>query len=206
MDDETMVVPVLTILPEFGGPFIWIVERADQTGVGPCLCDSMGWDESMPLSEGLFLKFWDWTFALDQTEHMFDGFGKNWDWPAYHARGLHLACWLKDEVGMAYRVVYYKSPHDPNWRLNTRTEVLIDGSLEPSGPTPPHHNRFCQHIISGGQTGADRAALDFAIENNITHGGLCPLGRKSEDGRIPSKYQLRETASSGYRQRTRQNV
>jgi hypothetical protein len=44
-----------------------------------------------------------------------------------------------------------------------------------------------QKIISGGQTGADRAALDFAIEHGIPHGGWCPLNRKAEDGRIDGK-------------------
>jgi hypothetical protein len=41
-------------------------------------------------------------------------------------------------------------------------------------------------IVSGGQTGADRAALDWAIFRDITHGGWCPKGRKAEDGPIPA--------------------
>jgi hypothetical protein len=49
-------------------------------------------------------------------------------------------------------------------------------------------------IISGGQTGADRAALDWAIEHGIPHGGWCPAGRKAEDGTIDPRYQLKETA------------
>jgi putative molybdenum carrier protein len=61
-------------------------------------------------------------------------------------------------------------------------------------------------IISGGQTGADRAALDWAIRNGIPHGGWCPSGRKAEDGVLPAKYDLRETESADHRQRTRQNV
>lgn len=48
-------------------------------------------------------------------------------------------------------------------------------------------------IISGGQTGADSAALDFAIEKGIPHGGWCPKGRKAEDGPIPARYALQET-------------
>ena len=46
-------------------------------------------------------------------------------------------------------------------------------------------------IVSGGQTGADRAALDFAIAHGIAHGGWCPRGRLAEDGPIPSRYLLR---------------
>lgn len=61
-------------------------------------------------------------------------------------------------------------------------------------------------IISGGQTGADRAALDFAIAADIEHGGWCPRGRKAEDGYIDLKYKLRETPSEGYRQRNEWNV
>ena len=61
-------------------------------------------------------------------------------------------------------------------------------------------------IISGGQTGADRAALDFAIQNGIPHGGWCPKGRNVEDGPIDAKYQLQETPSSDYPQRTEWNV
>ena len=61
-------------------------------------------------------------------------------------------------------------------------------------------------IISGGQTGADRAALDWAINNDIPHGGWCPAGRLAEDGVIDSKYNLRETSKADYLQRTEWNV
>jgi hypothetical protein len=63
-----------------------------------------------------------------------------------------------------------------------------------------------QRIVSGGQAGVDRAALDWAIARGIPHGGWCPAGRIAEDGMIPERYQLRETASPGYRERTRRNV
>lgn len=61
-------------------------------------------------------------------------------------------------------------------------------------------------IISGGQTGVDQAALDAAIHCNIPHGGWCPRGRKSEAGRIPDRYELKETASQDYPARTEANV
>lgn len=61
-------------------------------------------------------------------------------------------------------------------------------------------------IVSGGQTGVDRAALDVAIALGIEHGGWCPAGRLSEDGSIPSRYQLQETQSPDYPVRTEQNV
>lgn len=68
----------------------------------------------------------------------------------------------------------------------------------------PIENAF--HIISGGQTGVDRAALDLAIEMGIPHGGWCPRGRLAEDGPIPSRYQLQETESAEYWVRTERNV
>lgn len=60
-------------------------------------------------------------------------------------------------------------------------------------------------IISGGQTGADRAALDAAIKVSVPIGGSCPAGMKAEDGEIPDFYGLQEISGS-YRQRTRKNV
>lgn len=63
-----------------------------------------------------------------------------------------------------------------------------------------------KRIISGGQAGADRAALDWAIENGIEHGGWCPQGRRAEDGLIDTHYQLRETPTTKYVQRTEWNV
>ena len=61
-------------------------------------------------------------------------------------------------------------------------------------------------IISGGQTGVDRAALDIAIELGMPHGGYCPKGRRAEDGIIPSKYNLIEHTSVQYAGRTLENV
>jgi len=63
-----------------------------------------------------------------------------------------------------------------------------------------------QKIVSGGQTGADRAGLDVAIRWGFPHGGWCPKGRKAEDGNIGGQYQLVETPSSNYLQRTEWNV
>jgi hypothetical protein len=63
-----------------------------------------------------------------------------------------------------------------------------------------------KRIVSGGQTGVDRAALDLALELGIPCGGWCPKGRKAEDGRIPRRYPLHETPSARYAQRTRWNV
>jgi hypothetical protein len=61
-------------------------------------------------------------------------------------------------------------------------------------------------IISGGQTGVDRAALDWAIANSIPHGGWCPLGCRAEDGAIDLRYNLVETVEYEYPPRTRKNI
>ena len=61
-------------------------------------------------------------------------------------------------------------------------------------------------IISGGQTGADRAGLDVAIEKGIPHGGWIPKGRKTEDGTLPNKYNLSEMTSTSYPKRTEKNI
>ena len=61
-------------------------------------------------------------------------------------------------------------------------------------------------IVSGGQTGADIAALELALERGFPHGGWCPKGRRSLAGPIPDCFELRETPSDGYLQRTEWNV
>ena len=61
-------------------------------------------------------------------------------------------------------------------------------------------------IISGGQTGADRAALDAALQTGTECGGWCPEGRLAEDGTIPPRYPLSELKGAGYKERTLQNV
>ena len=61
-------------------------------------------------------------------------------------------------------------------------------------------------IVSGGQTGVDRAALDVALELGVPCGGWCPRRRRAEDGPIADRYPLVETASASYGERTRLNV
>lgn len=63
-----------------------------------------------------------------------------------------------------------------------------------------------QKIISGGQTGVDRGALDAALTAGFPCGGWCPEGRQAEDGPIPARYPVTELPSAGYLTRTRQNV
>ena len=63
-----------------------------------------------------------------------------------------------------------------------------------------------EKIISGGQTGVDRAGLDAAMEAGIPVGGYCPRGRLAEDGTVPERYPLIEINSERYASRTEKNV
>jgi hypothetical protein len=63
-----------------------------------------------------------------------------------------------------------------------------------------------EKIVSGGQTGADQAALDVALELGIPHGGWMPKGRKTEGGPLPARYRLKEMPTDSYSKRTEQNV
>ncbi|WP_295447363.1 putative molybdenum carrier protein [uncultured Thiodictyon sp.] len=209
--DPDGFVPIVTVMPDYGmAPFLWLVDRPDEGVVGVNICNGAYWDESYPMSEGLWRKFADWAIAFDRTQFYFEDYDADgWDWLAFHARGLQLARWLKEEVSDAYRVVYLKPFEDPNSRLDEQREILPDGTLiaRPALSDPvPDRSRLCRHIVSGGQTGADRGALDFAITHGYTHGGWAPSGRAAEDGPIPLKYQLIELAEGGYRERTRRNV
>lgn len=98
-----------------------------------------------------------------------------------------------------------KRPHSTESRGRSihasKPEPTASDSIT-SNPTPFIPRR----IVSGGQTGVDRAGLEVAIALGIEHGGWCPLGRRSEDGTVPSRYELTETDSYDYTVRTRQNV
>lgn len=91
---------------------------------------------------------------------------------------VRVACHLDETVRVA----------DALTRMMTRRKLLV------------------QRIVSGGQTGVDRGALDAAISLGIPHGGWCPRGRLAEDGRIPEQYLLTECESPRYRERTERNV
>lgn len=66
--------------------------------------------------------------------------------------------------------------------------------------------RLVQKVVSGGQSGVDRAALDVALALGIPCGGWCPRGRRTEDAPLPDRYPLNETPSADYSQRTEWNV
>lgn len=75
-----------------------------------------------------------------------------------------------------------------------------------TSPRTTEQNWRLEKVVSGGQTGVDRAALDVALESNIPCGGWCPKGRRAEDGPIPDKYPLQESPTANYAERTALNV
>jgi hypothetical protein len=63
-----------------------------------------------------------------------------------------------------------------------------------------------KRIVSGGQTGVDRGALDAALAVGFECGGWVPGDRMAEDGVIADRYPLMVLPDGNYRQRTRLNV
>ena len=124
-------VAILTVMVDYGSaPFLWLVDRPDERGIGEYLCDSKRWDKSFPMSKELWRKFADWAIEFDRTAFYSDTFdADDWSWIAFHQRGLQLACRLKKEVRDAYRVVYEKPAEDPNHRIDERREIWADCSL-----------------------------------------------------------------------------
>ncbi len=92
-----------------------------------------------------------------------------------------------------------KSEHFATAASGSANKTTVTVRMQQKSPVPTK-------ILSGGQTGVDRAALDAAISLGIEHGGWCPSGRLAEDGTIPESYNLRQTKTRDYSQRTENNV
>jgi hypothetical protein len=198
-----------TIMPDYGGAYGWI-NREGTDSLGPNHADTSGWSGDHPISEELQAAFAAWQMEFECAPTDWCAGIVLLDWPRFHEQGMALARRLKAELGDAVRIYYEKQVEDPNQRLNERVEILADGSVAES--VFPRHLQtslpdwFPNMIVSGGQTGVDRAALDWACNHRVPHGGWCPNGRRASDGTLSVKYQLRENESIGYRQRTKMNV
>ena len=198
-----------TIMPDYGGADGWI-NRDESDTLGPNHADYSAWGGDHTITDALHEAFAAWQTEFERAPFDLDQVANSIDWRSFHERGMELARRLKAELGNAAAVFYVKPLEDPNYLWMHRVEVMDDGSsierpwVRPRGRQhPPWLPRV---ILSGGQTGADRAALDWAIRHRIVHGGWCPRGRAAVDGPIACRYQLRETESDGYRQRTKLNV
>jgi hypothetical protein len=99
----------------------------------------------------------------------------------------------------------WPKPNDNGFGSLKRRCTFFSTSRIPYGGGMAQNWRL-ERVISGGQTGVDRAALDVALEFGIKISGYCPRGRKAEDGIVPDKYPLMETDSEDYETRTEKNV
>jgi hypothetical protein len=202
---------IYTIMPDYGRAYGWVIRDGDESqGVGPNSAGFGGWGGDHPISDELSEAFDDWQSQFEQAA-WFDENRQPFDWPCFHAQGIALARRLKAELGDVVRIIYQKPFEDPCREIDERREVLVDGSLialpgRMQLYSSPRISELIKRIVSGGQTGVDRAAIDWAIAKNIPCGGWCPRGRLAEDGVISTRYPLSEIESGSYRQRTRKNV
>jgi hypothetical protein len=196
-------------MPDYGGAYGWINRDGSDT-LGPNHADHSAWGGDHAITDELHAAFAAWQAEFESAPFDLDQVANSIDWRRFHERGMELARRLKAELGNAAAVFYVKPLEDPNYLWMHRVEVVDNSSIierpwvRPRGQLHPAW--LPGVILSGGQTGADRAALDWAIRHRIVHGGWCPRGRAAVDGPIACRYQLRETESDGYRQRTKLNV
>ncbi len=93
--------------------------------------------------------------------------------------------------------------------IGDKPKLITHALNEPDMETLMHflgRKAMIEKLVSGGLSGAERSAMDFAAAHGIPHGGWCPRARAGEDGFIQKRYNLKETPSSGYLQRTEWNV
>jgi hypothetical protein len=109
-------------------------------------------------------------------------------------------------AGILTPIVHLRRNMDDKRELGYgHAELEIDARTSPAGESARRH-RHRLMIVSGGQSGVDRAALDVAIEYHLPCRGWCPADRWAEDGRIGSQYPLQETGSTLPAVRTEMNV
>jgi Circularly permutated YpsA SLOG family len=197
-----------TIMADVGGVYGWL-RYADEPihALGRHCGDAIeGWFGEHRVADATETALADWQRRFESALAHPDTF----DWPAFHAQGLELARLVKQEFRTRARVIYQKPVQDPRHRLDERQEISLEGALL----RLPNRAQIellplqllVRRVVSGGQAGVDRAALDWAILHRVDHGGWCPRGRRAEDGPIAPQYQLIETESAGYAERTKRNV
>lgn len=198
-----------TIMADAGGVYGWLRfagEEPDALGQH-CADGASGWFGEHRIAGATEQALAAWQGRFETALQAGAG---DFDWTAFHAEGSALARLVKQEMRTRAHVIYQKPVQDPRHRDDERREVSIDGTLvrlPNRAQLDPLPLRFLvRRLVSGGQSGVDRAALDWAINYHVEHGGWCPHGRRAEDGPIAARYRLAETASAGYAERTKRNV
>jgi hypothetical protein len=207
--DSTPHQVTYTIMADVGGVYGWLryVDEEPSALGHNCADAACGWfgEHRIAASTEEALAAWQGRFEAAMQA----GAGE-FDWAAFHAQGIALARLVKQEIRTRARVIYQKSVQDPRHRDDERQEVSIEGTLlrlPNRAQIELLPLRFLvRRVVSGGQTGVDRAALDWAINYHVEFGGWCPRGRRAEDGPIATRYGLVETDSAGYAERTKRNA
>ena len=201
---ETQYPIFYTIMPDFGEAYGWInYDGTDALGGN----DNEGGEHRM--SDELQAEFAAWQAEFEESAMDWWDISVLLDWRRFHERGMALTRRLKAEWGDAVRVFYEKPTEDPNQRANERVEILADGRVVDCRPRRLQKALRAwmpRAVVSAGQTGVERAALDWACSRRIPHGGWCPQGRRTSDGPLSVKYQLRETESDDERECFKLNV
>jgi len=207
--DSTPLRVTYTIMADVGGVYGWLryVDEAP-TALGQYCGDVItGWFGEHRIAEATEQALAAWQRSFDVAMAAPAG---TFDWDAFHAEGITLATRVRKKFRTRAHVMYQKAVQDPRHRADERQEVALDGALVRLPNRAQMEllplGQLVRRRVSGGQSGVDRAALDWAINHRIEHGGWCPRNRRAEDGPIAARYQLVETASAGYAECTKRNV
>ncbi|SET06379.1 hypothetical protein SAMN05216412_10320 [Nitrosospira multiformis] len=126
-------VPILTVMVGYGNaPFLWLVDDPGRAGSAPIFAMASVGASLFRCQRGYGGNLQ--TGPSNSTRQRFTQItpdANGWDWAAFHACGLKLARWLKEEVGDTYRIVYEKPCEDPEYQVDERREVLTDGTFVP---------------------------------------------------------------------------
>lgn len=199
----------IKIMPDYGHEYLWcnlpfrlLHGTIDPEGL-----------EGVILPKSLNLQFEAWYHDFARAKYVSPGSFALVDWAKFHARGILLAKELKAFIGDTASVYYEKPMEDANVFEDERIEVLADGTLRPL----PIHGGLLDRmketfpwlprkVLSDGQPGVDRAALDWAASERLPHGGWCSQGRQVEDGKLSLLYQLQAVRSADKAECMRRNV
>ncbi len=198
-----------TLMADVGGVYAWLrFPDETQAELGTHCGDvRSGWFGEHRIAADTEQALAVWQARFEQAMASCD---PAFDWAMFHADGIELARRVKGDLRTRAHVVYQKACQDPRHRADERQEISLDGALVRLPNRAQAHplplRVLVRRIVSGGESGVDRAALDWAIDHRVEHGGWCPRGRRADDGPLAPRYALRETDSASDADRTRRNV